>query len=281
MLAALSTSPKPREKRKRETPLYFKARRSVRIKTGRPQPPSSSPITIEDAPTSPRERSPSKILVTYERGSPKTTAWKERMDQLASTTALQDAEAVLQETLARLKETEKMEGEAPSSPPREDKVEPLREEEKEHIPKPTPQPSLSSYYNFLGAGKIIPQKFTVPPFFALEEERVRTHTWMKIAKSKGMADIGPLEEQLKEAQEELAMAKHVANCHRVSLQEENEQLKLQLQELRREMGRSSEDITAEHQGREGLQDGLGETTTHLQERELQAQIEIQTLKQQL
>jgi hypothetical protein len=53
----------------------------VRIKTGKPQPPSSSPITIEDAPTSPKERSPSKISVTYERGSPKTTTWKERMDQ--------------------------------------------------------------------------------------------------------------------------------------------------------------------------------------------------------
>jgi hypothetical protein len=112
VLATLSTSPKPKEKRKRETPLYFKARRSVRIKTGRPQPPSKDPITIEDTPTSPRERSPSKISVTYERGSPKTTTWRERMERLASKTSLQDAEAVLQETLARLKETERMEGEA-------------------------------------------------------------------------------------------------------------------------------------------------------------------------
>ena len=95
MLAALSTPPKPREKRKREAPLYFKARRSFRIKTGRPQPPSSSPITIDETPTSSRERSPSKISVTYERGSPKATTWKERMDRLALTTPLQDAEAVL------------------------------------------------------------------------------------------------------------------------------------------------------------------------------------------
>ena len=36
VLAALSTPPKPKEKRKRETPLYFKARRSVRIKTSKP-----------------------------------------------------------------------------------------------------------------------------------------------------------------------------------------------------------------------------------------------------
>lgn len=78
---------------------------------------------------------------------------------------------------------------------------------------------------------------------------MRTHTWIKIAKSKGMADIGPLEEQLKKAQEELSMAKHMENCQRVSLQEENEKLKLQLQELRKEKVTSSGDITAEHQGR--------------------------------
>ena len=80
------------------------------------------------------------------------------MDRLASKTPLQDAEAVLQETLARLKETERMEGEAATSPLREDGVETSREEEVEHIPEPSPQPSLSSYYNFLEAGKIIPQK---------------------------------------------------------------------------------------------------------------------------
>jgi len=56
----------------------------------------------------------------------------------------------------------------------------------------SPQPSLGSYYKFLEARKIIPQKFTVPLFLTLEEERVRTHTWMRIAKSKGVADIGPL-----------------------------------------------------------------------------------------
>ena len=104
---------------------------------------------------------------------------------------------------------------------------------------------------------------------------------MKIAKSKGVADIGPLEEQLKEARSELAMAKHVANCQRVFLQEENKKLRLQLQELRRGTGTSSRDITAEQQGRKELQISLGEPTTHLQETELQAQIEVQALKQQL
>ena len=139
------------------------------------------------------------------------------MEGLASKTLLQDAEAILQETLARLKETERMEWEVATSPQREGEV--------EHIMEPSPQPSLSSYYNFLEAGKIIPQKFTVPLFFALEEERVWTHTWMRIAKSKGVADIAPLEDQLKEARRELAMEKHVGNCQRVFLQEENEKLK--------------------------------------------------------
>lgn len=58
VMAALSTPPKPKEKRKRETPLYFKARRSVRMKASKPQPLSNSLITIDDAPTSPKERSP-------------------------------------------------------------------------------------------------------------------------------------------------------------------------------------------------------------------------------
>ena len=85
----------------------------------------------------------------------------------------------------------------------------LEEEKANTIVEPSPQPSLGSYYNFLEARKIIPQKFTVPLFQALEEERVRTHIWMKIAKSKGVADIGPLEEKLNEAQTELARVRHV------------------------------------------------------------------------
>jgi len=131
--------------------------------------------------------------------------------------SLQGAETILQETLARLKETEAMEGEATKSSQREEKI--------EHIMEPSPQSSLGSYYNFLKVRKIIPQKFTVPLFLALEEERVRTHTWMKITKSKGVADIGPLEEQIKEARRELAMVRHVESSQRIRLQEENELLK--------------------------------------------------------
>ena len=279
MLAALSTPPKPREKRKRETPLYFKARRNVRIKTGRPQPPSTSPIVIEDTPSSPQEKSPSRISVTYERGSPKKNTWQEKLDLLTKQARLQEAENVLQETMARLQATERMEGEGPSSPSREGEVKPPVEVEKGQIPEPSPQPNLSSYYTFLEAGKIIPQKFAMPLFFALEEERIRTHTWMKIAKSKGVADIGPLQEQLKEVRRELAMTNHVANCQRAQLQEENQKLKLQLQELKAGAGTSSKDTLEAQQGEEGLTPSLEEPTGHLQEVEQQAKIEIQALKE--
>ena len=101
-----------------------------------------------------------------------------------SKTVLQEAEKALQETQAKLKEIEKLEEKAAKQPQEEERI--------EEILEPSPQPSLGSYYNLLEAGKIIPQKFVVPLFFALEEERIRTHTWMRIAKSKGVADIGPL-----------------------------------------------------------------------------------------
>lgn len=84
---------------------------------------------------------------------------------------------------------------------------------------------MGSYHNLLEVGKIIPQKFLVPLFFALEEERVRTHTWMRIAKSKGMVEIGPLEEQFKQSRKELAMVRHVESSRQAKLQEENTLLK--------------------------------------------------------
>jgi len=38
VFATLKTPPKQKGKRKRQTSMYFKARRSTRIKVGRPQP---------------------------------------------------------------------------------------------------------------------------------------------------------------------------------------------------------------------------------------------------
>jgi len=99
--------------------------------------------------------------------------------------------------------------------------------------------------------------------------------------SKGVADIGPLQEQLKEARSELAMAKHVANCQRVQLQEENQKLRLQLQELKAGTGTSSKDTTEEQQGKKELATSLEEPIVPLQEAEQQAQIEVQALKEQL
>lgn len=103
-----------------------------------------------------------------------------------SKVSLQEVQTSLQQTLAKLKETEKLEEKAAEQPQEEGKA--------KEIPKPSPQPNLGSYYNLLEGGKIIPQKFIVPLFFQLEQERVRTHTWMKITKSKGVADIGHMEE---------------------------------------------------------------------------------------
>ena len=77
------------------------------------------------------------------------------------------------------------------------------------------------------------------------------------------------------------MAKHVANCQRVLLQEENQKLRLQLQELRAGAGTSSKDTTEEQQGKKELTTSLEEPMTLLQEAEPQAQIEVQALKEQL
>jgi len=142
------------------------------------------------------------------------------MKTMDSKTALQEAEKCLQETRAKLKETEKLEEKAAKQS--------HEEKNTEEILEPGPEPSLGSYYNLLEARKIIPQKFVVPLFFALEEERIRTHTWMRISQSKGVVDISHLEEQLKESRRELAMVKHVESSQRAKLQEENELLKQQL-----------------------------------------------------
>ena len=88
MLATLSTSPKQKGKRKREPSMYVKVRRSMRIKIGRPQPPTKEQITIVETPATQKERSPSKVSITYEQGSPKTSTWRERMKMLDTKASL-------------------------------------------------------------------------------------------------------------------------------------------------------------------------------------------------
>jgi len=49
-LTALSTLIKQKGKRQRQTPLYFRTRKSTRIRQGKPQTSNKIPIEIEDSP---------------------------------------------------------------------------------------------------------------------------------------------------------------------------------------------------------------------------------------
>ena len=129
-LAALSTPPKLKEKRERETPLPSEARRSKRINTGKPQPPPSSQTLLGDAPTSPSARTPSKTSATPKRGSPKITSWTRKIGQSASE--------------ARLKETGKRDEAPPSSPPGVEKAGPPKTEKEEYLPGPSSRPRTRS-----------------------------------------------------------------------------------------------------------------------------------------
>jgi len=82
--------------------MYFRAQKSIRIKTRKPQPSSTVPIIIEDSPTVKGEESPSKTPITYERGTPRSSTLKEKVQLQDSKIVLQEAQIVLQETLSRL-----------------------------------------------------------------------------------------------------------------------------------------------------------------------------------
>jgi len=58
-----------------------------------------------------------------------------------SKAVLQEAQTSLQETLAKLKEIDKLEEKAEEQSQEEDKA--------KEIPEPSPQPNLGSYYNHL------------------------------------------------------------------------------------------------------------------------------------
>lgn len=53
-LVALSKPIEQKGKRKIQTFMYFKPRRSTRIKVGKPQPQSREPIVIEETTTKPK-----------------------------------------------------------------------------------------------------------------------------------------------------------------------------------------------------------------------------------
>ena len=72
---------------------------------------------------------------------------------------------------------------------------------------------------------------------------------MRIAKSKGVEDVGPLEERHKETQRELARVRHVESSQQAKLREENEMLRqqLQLHGQKEEGDTTTKDTTAEPQ----------------------------------
>jgi len=98
-------------------------------------------------------------------------------------------------------------------------------EEAQELQELDPQPNLDSYYIPLEGGKIIPQKFSIPLFFELEKEKVRMHRWMQIAKSKGVEDIGHMEEKLREMDRELSSLRDREAITRSHLENENELLR--------------------------------------------------------
>lgn len=73
--------------------MYLRARKSRRIKTGKPQP----------------KESPSKTPITYERGIPRSSTWKGKAVLQDRNLELQEAKTVLKETFSKLEETQKLE----------------------------------------------------------------------------------------------------------------------------------------------------------------------------
>jgi len=64
----------------------------------------------------------------------------------------------------------------------------------------------------------------------LEKERIRSHRWMQITKSKGVKDIGHMENKLRKMGKELSAIRHREAIARTYLEIENEMLRRQLQE---------------------------------------------------
>lgn len=135
---------------------------------------------------------------------------------------LQEVELVLQDTRLNLQETQNLEKEVGQQQ--------VTKEEDPISKEPSPKPNLDSYYMFIEGGRVIPQNFSIPLFFELEKERDRTHRWMQITKSKGVEDIGHMEEKLKEMCRELSSLRDREAITKNQLEIENAWLRGQLQE---------------------------------------------------
>jgi len=68
---------------------------------------------------------------------------------------------------------------------------------------------------------VIPKNFSIPLFFELEKERARTHQCMQIAESKGVEDIGHIQEKLKEMGKEISGLRDREEIMRDQLEREN------------------------------------------------------------
>jgi len=91
--------------------------------------------------------------------------------------------------------------------------------------EPSPHPNHDSYYRFIEGGRVIPQKFSITLFFEIEKDRIRTHKWMQISNSKGVEDIGHMEEKLKEMSKELSILRDREAIMKDQLEAENAWLK--------------------------------------------------------
>jgi len=129
---------------------------------------------------------------------------------------LQESKAVLQEGREMLQESVAKPQEGGDIP----------QELQEH----DPQPNLWSYYKFYEGGKLIPTEFTVLILHELDKERSRSHRWMKIEKSKGVEDVGLMEERIKSMGEGNYYLRLIEANMRKQLRIENKRLKEQLQE---------------------------------------------------
>jgi len=68
---------------------------------------------------------------------------------------------------------------------------------------------------------VIPQKISIPLLFELEKERARTHRWIRIAKSKGVEDVGHMEEKLREMGRELSSIRDRETIIKSQIEDEN------------------------------------------------------------
>jgi len=102
-LIALSTLIKKKGKRQRQTPLYFRTRKSTRIRQGKPQTPTKIPIVIENSPKQQDKMPSPKSPITYVR-RPMTRSTSSKGKAILQDTQqdLHEAEVVLHDTLLNL-----------------------------------------------------------------------------------------------------------------------------------------------------------------------------------